>query len=469
MSNRDLSGLPNILFIMTDQHRWDCAGGDNGWFETPKIASIAAGGVRFANCITNSPECVPARVSLGTGLYPHQTGVSQNTAYYLLPTAPSWMKSIHSSGYRMSVFGKTHLHRHRGDLRDREFILRAHGFEVIDEIGGPRASRHLMSNMTDRWRRADVRDTYAADMAARLETANIADTSPSPLPFSLYPDVYVGQKASQYLKTYSDHAPWFCWVSFGGPHEPWDAPERYAKKYRPCDMPRPRKIFRDHGDRPSSVLDSHPSLQYPLEESDFLRIRASYAGNIALIDDQIGEILKIIEERGELSNTAIVFTSDHGEMAGDAGFLYKGHFLDGAVRVPLIVRLPEGRTERKEAAQCDAMTELMDVGPLLADIAGASLDFPQNGLSILDLVEETATLHRDFAMAEFKGETMYLDRDWKMAINASGEPYLLFDLNNDPLESENLINEPARKKLMRDLSARLLGRVKQGMHRIPLV
>ena len=125
---------------MTDQQRWDAMGCSGGWVRTPNLDRIASEGVQFTNCVTNAPVCIPARVSLATGLYPHNTGVWKNTRYDLPPESPTWMQALRAAGYRTSLFGKTHLHHHSGDLRDREHLLYAYGLDDVDEIGGPRTS-----------------------------------------------------------------------------------------------------------------------------------------------------------------------------------------------------------------------------------------------------------------------------------------------------------------------------------------
>ena len=136
---------PNILLLMTDQQRADALGCSGGWLETPHMDRIAAGGVRFENCITNSPVCIPARLSLATGLYPHNTGVWTNQPSQLNAEQPTWMQRVRDAGYRTSLFGKTHLHPHNGDLRDREYLMKTYGLDDVDEIGGPRASARVLS------------------------------------------------------------------------------------------------------------------------------------------------------------------------------------------------------------------------------------------------------------------------------------------------------------------------------------
>ena len=156
------------------------------------------------------------------------------------------------------------------------------------------------------------------------------------MPLVDYYDTYVGQQAKQYLADYDREEPWFCWVSFAGPHSPWDAPEPYASMYDPDVMPKPAT---HDGDGP----EPYRQARWNLETGDIAPMRANYAGNVTLIDDQIGEILAVIESRGELADTVIAFTSDHGEMNGDHGLSGKSNFYDGAIRVPLIIRAP-GRT-----------------------------------------------------------------------------------------------------------------------------
>ena len=100
---------PNILLLMTDQQRWDALGCYQDWLQTPNLDLIANEGIRFTNCVTNSPVCIPARLSMATGLYPHNTGVWNNVKNQMDCHIPTWMQAIRSAGDRTSLFGKTHL------------------------------------------------------------------------------------------------------------------------------------------------------------------------------------------------------------------------------------------------------------------------------------------------------------------------------------------------------------------------
>ena len=425
---------PNILFLMTDQQRWDAMSCSGDWVQTPNLDRIASEGIRFTNCITTSPVCIPSRLSLATGLYPHNTHVWNNMNHQMPAETPTWMQAVRDAGYRTSLFGKTHLHPHGGDLREREGLMNAYGLDDVNEIGGPRASAKVLSHMTALWEEKGLWDAYRADYRERFSTKPYL-VRPSTLELEDYADVYVGQQAKQYLQNYERNEPWCCWVSFGGPHEPWDTPEPYASMYDPEDMPPavPRPFTEG---RPRGHLDRVMRRMNPtFEPGEIGRLRANYAGNVTLIDDQIGEILDAIEARGELENTIIVHTSDHGEMNGDYGLIYKSNFLNGAVRIPLLVRTPDSTNA---GSICESPVEWIDVGPTLVEMTGGELEHRQFGKSLCPVLTQPEATHRDFAISEIEGEIMLLNREWKVALNAEGEVYLLFDVQNDPNEIQNL-------------------------------
>ena len=449
---------PNILFIMTDQQRWDAMSCAGDWVRTPNLDRIAAEGVRFSYCVTTTPICIPARVTLATGHYPHNNNVWDNITYAMPEDVKTWMGAIRDLGYRTSMFGKTHLHPHRGDLREREHLINAYGLDDVDEIGGPRASAAVMSHMTKMWEDKGLLESYREDFRERF--ANKPHVArPSVLPLEDYADVYVGQRTKEYLQSYDRDEPWFCWMSFGGPHEPWDAPEPYASMYDPEAMPAP--VPRpDEPPRPRGVLDLMLERLSPrFDPGDEGAMRANYAGNVTLIDDQIGEVLSVIEARGEMDNTVIGFTSDHGEMNGDWGLIYKMNFLDGALRVPLIVRTPE-TAANGGGKVVDAPAENCDLGPTLLELAGGSIDYPQFAKSLVPAMENGFT-HREAAISEYRGEFMVTDGKWKAAVNTDGQVYLLFDLENDPRETRNLAGLSEYAHQSDEMRLRLFERVSE--------
>ncbi|MDP7239058.1 MAG: sulfatase-like hydrolase/transferase [Candidatus Latescibacteria bacterium] len=433
-----MNSYPNILLLMTDQQRWDAMGCSGGWIETPHMDRIAAEGMRFTQCVTTSPVCISARTSMATGLYPHHTGVWNNMEYTLPPETLTWMQTIREAGYRTSLFGKTHLHPHKGDLRDREHLMHGYGLDDVDEIGGPRASTRVLSHMTAAWQDHGLWEAYQQDFKDRFANRPHM-VRPSSLPLAWYADVYVGQQASRYLKNYDRQEPWFCWVSFGGPHEPWDTPAAYANRYDPGKMPAPASRPEGRSDRPRGTIDQRFEQAPQLDPGDVGAMRADYAGNVTLIDDQIGHILSVIEQRGELDNTVIVLTSDHGEHNGDAGLIYKETFLDGAVRVPLLIRTPDSGLA---GSVSNTMVEWFDVGPTLVDLAGGEITHAQDARSLGPVLGDLEQPHREESISEYRQECMMMTPEWKIAINAEQEVYLLFDRSHDPYELKNLAGHP---------------------------
>ncbi len=453
---------PNILFIMTDQQRWDAMGCSGGWVQTPNMDRIASEGVRYTNCVTTSPVCVPARLSLATGLYAHNTGVWNNSKHKMSADTPTWMQAIRDAGYRTSLFGKTHLHTNNGDLRKREHLMNAYGLDDVNEIGGPRASMNCLSYMTEMWEEKGLWKAYKKDYNDRFKTKPHL-VRPTAVGLENDSDVYVGQQAKQYLQNYSHDKPWFCWVSFGGPHEPWDSPEPYASMYSPKDMPSP--VSRSlKGDRPLGHLDKlvNSKKRSPkFEKGDVEKMRADYAGNVTLIDDQIGEIFEVIRDRGELDNTVIVFSSDHGEMNGDYGLIYKSNFLNGAVRIPLLVRTPETRKNNIQNRICNSPVEWIDIGPTLVELAGGKLKHRQFGKTLTPTLKDTETHHREYAISQIAKETMLLNSEWKIALNRENNPYLLFNVQDDPTEENNLAGLPKVGDIETKLRNQILEHISQ--------
>ena len=456
-------GTPNILLLMTDQQRWDAMGCSSDWVQTPNLDRIASEGIQFTNCVTTSPVCIPTRLSLATGLYPHNTGVWNNMNHTMPAATPTWMQAMRDAGYRTSLFGKTHLHPHNGDLREREGLMNAYGLDDVNEIGGPRASSKVLSHMTAAWEAKGLWDGYRADYRERFSTKPYL-VRPSTLGLEDYADVYVGQQAKHYLQNYEHEAPWCCWVSFGGPHEPWDTPEPYASMYDPAEMP-PAVPRPPAGERPRGQLDQLMGRMNPaFEPGEIGKLRANYAGNVTLIDAQIGEILDTIAARGELENTIIVHTSDHGEMNGDYGLIYKSNFLNGAVRIPLLVRTPDTTAA---GSICESPVEWIDIGPTLVEWAGGELEHRQFGKSLCPVLTNPEGTHRDFAISEIDGEIMLLNREWKAALNTDGEVYLLFDVQNDPNETSNLAGNPEVADIETALRLQILERLMQTQLKKP--
>jgi arylsulfatase len=209
--------------------------------------------------------------------------------------------------------------------------------------------------------------------------------------------------------------------------------------------------------RPTGTLDKRLRDRLPFDDDHLARMRANYAGKVNLIDDQVGEIIRTIELRGEADRTVLVFVSDHGEMNGDYGLIRKQTFLNGAVRVPFVVRVPRelGATE---GAVRTAPVELMDLGATLAELAGARLSGPSKARSLVPALADPAASPRKDAISEIKHEAMLATADWKAAVNSAGEIYMLFDLRADPDERLNLAGKPDCAAVSEELRQSLVRR-----------
>lgn len=452
---------PNILFIMADQFRWDAVGAIGGWTRTKHLDWLCQQGVCFQQVIATSVECIPSRLSLATGLYPHQHGIWNNRHCTLNPNFPNWMQAIEAAGYETSLFGKTHLHPHEGDIRDREHLLRKYGLGTVEETTGPRASATVLSNMTEMWDSLGLWEDYKRDIQQRFrEKPHMV--RPSTLPLEHYYDVYVGRSAQRYLSAQKPGRPWFCWVSFGGPHEPWDAPEPYASMYDPSSLPQALPRMKNAA-QVSGLLGSafaSPVYSPELPAEDVASLRANYAGNVTLIDDQVGEILDLVREKGELEDTLIVFTSDHGEMNGDQGLIYKANFLDPALRVPLIIVPPANARKGQTCGRMieSAIVELPDVGATMADYAGAQLPEVSNARSVRPLLEGQCKGHRSYALSGFARHNLLFTEHWKAEFGPAPEyePSLLINRIADPTESEDLSKEAGQREVVGELRGSLL-------------
>ncbi|MBO0350146.1 sulfatase-like hydrolase/transferase [Phormidium pseudopriestleyi FRX01] len=200
ISNPPKPKKPNILLLMSDQHRQDAMGCSGGWVRTPHLDRLAAEGIRFSNCITTSPICVPTRISLAIGWYPHNTGIWDNCPGTLPPDSRTWMQAIRARGDRTALFGKTHWHSQESDLRDGIPLLYAYGFDEEIEVAGPWGNTHKRSQMRDEWEAGGLWQAYKDDCAERSSCRQ--RVRPSPLGLEYYKDVWVARQACNYLERY---------------------------------------------------------------------------------------------------------------------------------------------------------------------------------------------------------------------------------------------------------------------------
>lgn len=455
---------PHILIIMTDQQRADCMGcAGHPQLETPNIDRLAGEGMRFTQATTVSPLCMPARASFASGLYPHHHGIWTNHGE--LPAADeTFFQLLRSAGYFTAQVGKTHFYEHLAGvhMRSREPYLHARGLEYVHETTGPNAARRTPSYLTDEWKSKGLFETFVDDYRARAESTT-GGVWASPLPIEDFLDSYVGRKAIDFVERYDDPRPMCLMVGFGGPHDPWDAPGRYAEMYKPEDAPTSIPVPAGYYTLPDSIMAKRDfEVLPPPVLANVAGIRANYYGKISLIDDNIGLILDAFQRRGWLDDLLVVFTSDHGEMLGDHGRLKKRTFHESSVRIPLVVRWP-GKVPASEVSE--ALVEIIDIFPTLVEVGGSPPSERCFGRSLWPLIRKQRMEVRDWQVAELvygDARIMLRSRGRKLAVDARGLVYMLYDLESDPDEQHNLAADPASGALALELRRCLASRLEES-------
>ncbi len=455
---------PNILWLLSDQHRADSIGVADGVVQSPNLDALAAEGTRFDAAYCQGPLCVPARASLLTQRYVAEHGVEDNTWRGGREGLPTTVQSIRDAGYHTSAIGKMHLYKYPPDVADGEPIMREHGFVEVDEMLGKYGNAFGRSPYTDYLAEQGHLDAYREFLTERnphsrpgLSGAGLVGkphwvTDPAPMPEESHPDRWLGERAANWIRGYSRKQPFFLWVGFPGPHDPWDAPQSYVDRYRDADIPMPASTSPPEigsgrfGELVASVADYCSSASQGLET--IRTVRKHYYASVSMIDDAIGSIFDALKARGLWENTWIVYSSDHGEMLGEHGLFTKTLFYEPSVRVPLIVRAPGGGHPRT----FDGMVQHVDLSATLCDIAGGEPVPDSDGRSFAKVLEGSDRWQRPVVRSECEGFGMWRTERYKIVVDErSMEPVQLFDLVDDPLEDTNLVSEPAAAEVVRSL------------------
>lgn len=466
---------PNIVVLMADQHRHDvlgCAG--DPVIQTPNIDRLANEGVRFTNTYCQGPLCMPARTSFITERYVRDHGV-ENNDWDADPTAPTFLKSLRDVGYSTTCIGKMHLWVHGGrrprpdgsaparDTRVKADQMRAYGFTEPIETVGKLATGSIGSEYTDHLAARDLLDTYRRWVRDRAYSYGDGTTLPNwatgsvPIPTEDYIDRWHGDRAVRWIDERGSDDPFFLWVGFPGPHDPWDAPADYVARYDAADMPLPGSLRRPeptpHAPRFDHFLDWFVwtfSDSEGLDDDRIRDVRHHYYANVTLIDEAVGAIRDALERRGVLDDTWIIYTSDHGEMLGEHRMLMKMVFYDAATKVPMVVRPPAGCAPRV----VDHLVEQVDLAATLRNLGGGAGHKDFEGRSLLTALDDSGAefTGRDVVWSENFGMAMLRTERWKMCIEEDGVVAAqLFDLDTDPLEEHNLSGDPDHATVIEEL------------------
>ena len=434
---------PNILLIMTDQHSKHFLGSyGNQIARTPNLDRLASEGMRFTSAYCPAPLCVPSRMSFMTARRPSRNRVWNNQGI-LSSAIPTWAHALGANGYETSLIGRMHFKgldtRHGFENRPiGEYSASHPGVPLVCAEKGEKCSAHYHGG--------SGQDRGCVTHAGRGKTTY------------QYCDEQRTKKAVEYLRERgeSQDRPFAAVLGFTLPHCPFIAPKELYDYYaKHVDVPKVEK------EQPATVRRFREvrGILEPLPEKRVRVARAAYYGLCEHFDSLIGQVLKTLDQTGLSSNTLVLYTTDHGEMAGDHGCWWKSNYYEGSVGVPLIARLPGTIAP---GSVSNAVCGLMDLGPTFAQIAGTRLP-DSDGRSLWPTLQgRHPKTWKDETFSElcdardgFLASRMIRSGKWKLWTYVDPEklPPALFDLEDDPDELNDLGQDPQhadiREKLLR--------------------
>lgn len=439
---------PHIIFIMTDQHRADALGcmGNNSVI-TPHIDSLAKEGSLFTSGYTSSPSSTPARAGLLTGLSPWHHGmlgygkVAEKYRYEM----PQMMRNL---GYYTFGVGKMHWFPQKS----------LHGFHttLVDESGRSESPDFI----------SDYREWFqlhAPDENPDLTGIGWNDHGAGiyKLDEKLHPTTWTGQTACELIRNYNAEKPLFLKVSFARPHSPYDPPQRYLDMYKDMDIPKP--FIGDWCGEFSERLDpekASPDAAFGNFGDEYaVNSRRHYYANITFIDDQVGEIIKALKDKGMYDNAVICFTADHGDMLGDHYHWRKTYPYEGSAKIPYIVKWSETMEQTlPKGSSIEQPVELRDFLPTFIDIAGGTVPPDMDGKSLCALVQGKTAGWRKYI--DMEHATCYRKENYWCALTDGKIKYVwnfytgkeeLFDLQKDPGELHECSKDKIYKKVVEGL------------------
>jgi arylsulfatase A-like enzyme len=520
---------PNVLLIITDQHRADhlgCYG--NRLLRTPHIDSLAAVGQRFERCYVANPICMPNRATMLTGRMPSINGVRHNGVPLPLESN-TFAEVMRRAGYRTTLIGKAHLQsQSRREVPDpllfpsmrpndqsrehwqtalpdvtadprylaereelwaadphRSVALPYYGFDHVefacghgDQVGG-----HYRA-----WARTRVPliDQLIGPNNALHSTTCAPQAWRTSVPEEVYPTAFVEERtiaALERVATADDKSPFLLQCSFPDPHHPFTPPGRYWDMYNPADIELPASFGHVDPAEPgllkrlralSARADFVPGRfcsQFVSETALREAIALSY-GSLSMIDDAVGRILAALRRLGLEQNTVVIFTADHGDLMGDHSLLFKqGFHYEGVIRVPLIWRDPAVA----EPVVRGQVVSTVDLARSILTRVGLPVPVGMQGVNIMDAsIEREGIVIEEDELPIHMGElgpvrlTSYVDRRWRMTLwlgEAQGE---LFDREADPHEIRNLWGNPSAAEERARLTENLLRARLQMIDVLPL-
>lgn len=471
---------PNILFIMTDQQRFDSVGANgNPLVRTPNLDRLASESANFSHCYVQSPVCVPSRACFFTGRYAHSHRNRVN--YTQLPADEVLMQTrLQQAGYQTCLVGKTHLYYCYPPTREQAMRT---GFDVVELHDGAESVDAWSDYAKWRNERDSNREFHYRALARTGSEAAAMGVNPflSVIEDEFTDTTWTGLKTREHLKRLANEGkPFFLFSSFWKPHSPYEVPKPFDSLFDDVEfqlpkaeslaeiqrLPLPLQKLILRGDKPPYDMDRE-RLQW---------IYRSYHASITHIDREVGLILNSLTDLAIENDTIVVFCSDHGDQLLEHGLLGKNVFFEGSVRVPFMIRIPG----KSRAGQYEDFIESIDVLPTLFEAVGLEEPYDCQGRSFLPLIEGRREdyAERDAVFSENiipevfsksfifeKGRgvggirhpdaKMVRTRDWKLNYYPEGE-LELYDLRNDPNETHNLVGDSPRRGIESELKDRIL-------------
>lgn len=410
---------PNFLFFFPDQHRADWLGTSVDLpLRTPNLDRLAANGIRFNNAFCPSPLCAPSRACLAAGKGYDRCRVRNNRSNYPLDQ-PTYYQSLRDVGYRVAGVGKFDLHKPEADWGlDGSRLLKEWGLtDGVDNEGKVDGIASYLRNGAPKGPYLNYlheRGLAALYMREKEIAACLGGAYTTNLPEDAYCDNWIAATGLKILEDIPKETPWHLAVNFTGPHSPMNVTARMRAAWQDVRLP------------PAHANDK--------DDPEFiLRARQNYAAMIENIDRHLGHYLGVLEERGELERTVVVYSSDHGEMLGDHGRWGKKLWYQQSAAVPLIAAGPgiiRGRLS-------DALVNIYDLAATFIDYANAATLPEMDAISLRPLLEGKTDNHRDFIVSGLDQWRMVFEGRFKLVFGAGEEP-LLYDLSSDPDEDNNI-------------------------------
>lgn len=468
---------PNVLFILSDQMKATATSlYGNRESPTPNLEALAGRGVRFDQAHTPCPLCVPARVSMMTGQYPHNHGSRRNETL-LEPGREHAFRIWQEAGYTTGLIGKNHCF----DATERDRC-----FDVWCEIGHYGIQSGAETIGMEWWRDpAGVREAHSGRREMPWQTKNIS-YAVTDYPLEDYSTGLIAGQTERFLEEQGSD-PFALWVSFPDPHTPWEVPRAYAEQQEFSEITLPpwnSSEFDLAAPERNRLL--HEILGVENDPPEEVRsVIGVYYGMIRFIDDAVGRIMASLDRLGLRENTIVVFASDHGDLMGEHMMVNKGGlFYDALTRVPLLFswprRLPEGVTG-------DGMANLIDIVPTLLSLQGIEIPktmdgtplatvaggepqdalfceygaggppFTMEDLLTLEHTSGDAALMSSLQPREAEGRRkMVRTREWKYVHDPMGDLDELYDLRSDPWELSNVAALPENRGRICELSRRVM-------------